>query len=240
MRVLMLQWADDLFLHGHDLARWITDYVDLEESMAVGSMSQEDLAHAAALLAADGRSPDERDWRIFERPVDQWTPSTLVVSGADDWPDVVARAYLFSEAARGFAANLSQVFPDFAAMVDIVRAEQHLHVRHWRRWLQILAADPGTRGELNRALLRRASLSADLFGGPPNTPSPGPSLDALHSTWLAVVKDEFRKLGFEEIELPAEPQPRRTVSADSQLANRLALIRSIRVAHPERMYSIYD
>ena len=35
---MVLAFADDLFLHGHHLPRWVTDYVDIEESLAVGSI----------------------------------------------------------------------------------------------------------------------------------------------------------------------------------------------------------
>ena len=61
MTALLRRWADDLFLHGHDLTRWITDYVDIEESMAVGSMSQEELAHGATLLEFAGDDPDHQE-----------------------------------------------------------------------------------------------------------------------------------------------------------------------------------
>ena len=78
MNALLPRFADDLFLHGHDLTGWITDYVDIEESMAIGSMAQEELAHAATLLEFAGDDPVQRDWRLFVRPVDAWAPAALV------------------------------------------------------------------------------------------------------------------------------------------------------------------
>ena len=47
---LVLAWCDDLSLQSHQLSKWITDYFDLEESLAVGSIAQELLAHSAALM----------------------------------------------------------------------------------------------------------------------------------------------------------------------------------------------
>ena len=83
---LVESWAEDLFLHGHDLARWITDYVDLEESLAVGSMSQEDLAHAATLWAGLGHDSEWRDEKVYRSDPSSWRPSRLCTSRLLEWP----------------------------------------------------------------------------------------------------------------------------------------------------------
>lgn len=138
--------ADDLFLHGHSLSRWVVDYVDLEESLSAGTIAQDDLAHAVALWEAAGRSAPVRDDLVYERGIDEWHASPLGTWAAHDWPEVVARGVVLAVIARHILDNDSVV--DRA-----VRAEQAIHDEHWRRWTSILIGDD----ELRSAFLTAVS-----------------------------------------------------------------------------------
>lgn len=239
MTQLLGLWADDLFLHGHDLTRWITDYIDLEESLAVGSMAQEDLAHAAALFAMIGLDATDRDRRIYQRPVDEWHPSTLIAARAVDWPDAVARAFLFSEAVASVVAHLTGSDDEpTARTAQVIQAEQDLHVRHWHRWVKILSRDPMTAKEFRAALEARAAMASDLFGTAAQAAGELP-LDTIHDQWRRRVQAALLALGTDEVALPTTA-PRRPAPKNGELAEVLAGIRQIRTSHPDRRYAIYD
>jgi 1,2-phenylacetyl-CoA epoxidase catalytic subunit len=251
MTPFLLRYADDLYLHGHDLVRWITDYVDLEESLAVGSMTQEELSHAAALLAATGADVVDRDTRYFVRPVEEWAPPQLLCEPATTWPDTVVRSLLFSEATAALVDRLRRVEDDAVrATAEVIAAEQSLHVRHWHRWLRILVRDRRTGDDLLAALHSRAAMCADLFSPAPGDPGQPaePSTDvtsvefdlaAVRSDWVKRVHAVTVAAGAGEITLP-EPVPCRTwLTADSMTAETIEQLRSIRIDHPERRYEIY-
>lgn len=234
-------WADDLFLHGTGLTRWITDYVDLEESMAVGSMSQEELAHAAALMGLDGNSPSDRDRRIYERPVEEWAPSSLVVQPAETWPEVVTRGFLFTEATLTLIERLQQSEEQPVSRTStVIRAEQDLHARHWHRWVPILARDRKTADEFEVALEARADLTADLFGDPSAGEPTDLPLDDIHGQWVDRVHAALLALGVDEIPLPEEREPRKNADQSSPLAGTLQRVRAVRDSYPDRRYEVYS
>jgi 1,2-phenylacetyl-CoA epoxidase catalytic subunit len=238
-------WSDDLVLHGHGLARWITDYVDFEESLAVGSMAQEDLAHAAALMSAAGCSAEDRDWRIYERPLEAWAPSALLAGPARTWPDTVAQAVLLAEAAAVVVERLTRLGDEVVARTAaVMRGEQELHVRHWHRWVRVLARDRKTGDEFLAALRERAEQCGDLFGDPPTTPGQPRSdaLDALsmHADWRGRVAGSLLALGAEEVPLPEGPVARRAPAPGAPLEGVLRGMRSVRSANPAWHYEIHE
>jgi 1,2-phenylacetyl-CoA epoxidase catalytic subunit len=166
LRPLLLAWADDLFLAGHQMGRWIVDYVELEESLAVGSIGQEQLGHARELLAVCGLDVSARDGRLFDRPAAEWNPSGLVaVRGGDDWAELVASSYVL--AAATLALLDVDVASGAAAALAVIRPEQALHLEHWQRWLALLRADAETAPRLEAALERTATCGDDLLAAVP-------------------------------------------------------------------------
>lgn len=166
MDATLSSWADDLFLHGARLAEWIVDYVDLEESLAVGTLAQEQLAHARELLTADGWDPVQADRRLYDRPAADWAPSLLAAEPLPTWPEVVCTGLLLTRATlsvltEGIAAqDDSELSEHFAE----VRSEQDLHLMHWQRWTRLLAAAESTAEEIEVELRRRADACVDLLG----------------------------------------------------------------------------
>lgn len=239
MSALLRRWADDLFLHGHDLTHWITDYVDIEESMAVGSMAQEELAHGATLLEFAGDNHEQRDWRVYRRAVEEWTPSEPVAHRVRDWPVAVARALLLTEATLTIVDHLAQsTEPRFASALEVIRSEQELHARHWHRWVKILHGEPTTADELRGALDDQAQRSADFFGASPDGDD-SDGLRELHGEWRRRVARALKDVGITDVELPGEPRPRRTRGPDDDLAEILAGLRAVRTANPDWNYEIH-
>lgn len=241
----LLAFSDDLFLHGHHLSRWITDYVDIEESLAVGSMAQEDLAHSASLMSSSGIGLDTRNWRIFERPPAQWSPSLMSHAPSHVWSDTAARGLLTT---LGFEVLLEQLDPredPDAGSLTVMRAEQALHRRHWERWLRIISTDPESARDLDSSLSRMAGSGADLFGDVPGDQQPdgaqpvepfGPlDLDEAHRLWVERVDgvlDAFDR----DIEMPRHRVDRAPGDRSAPLVETLDSIRAVRRSHPDRVY----
>ena len=238
MSALLRRWADDLFLHGHDLTHWITDYVDIEESMAIGSMAQEELAHGATLLEFAGDDHERRDWLLYRRPVEEWTPSESVAHRVRDWPVAVARALLLTEATLTVVDHLADGEQGpFASALHVVRAEQELHARHWRRWVKILHGEPTTTDELRSAFDEQVQRSADLFGSLPD--DDGEVLGELHEEWRRRVGGVLEEAQVTDVDLPERARPRRRPGPDDDLAEILVGLRAVRTANPDWNYEIH-
>jgi 1,2-phenylacetyl-CoA epoxidase catalytic subunit len=236
--VATLPWSDDLFLHHHQLVRWVTDYVDLEESLAIASVSQEELAHANVLLEQAGCTVEERDWRIFLRDVGEWAPSRLAVWPVEDWPTTVARGFLLTEASLVLVAELqrrgTESLQDAATVVE---AEQQLHARHWRRWVDILEGDPDTTEGFRADLAQAAARCDDLFGFAIG--SAVLDAQALHRAFHAAVETQLAELGISGPPLPREAVGRKPGTATPELARHLSRVRQVRAANPDWVYGIY-
>jgi ring-1,2-phenylacetyl-CoA epoxidase subunit PaaC len=231
---LVLAWCDDLFLQGHQLAAWVTDYVDLEESLTMGSIAQDLLAHAAALMGTCGVSAEERDWRIYERPAEEWFPSRVSLAPDGDWAAAVARGFVLNRATLVFRryADLPDR-PRVRELAQLIWAEQDLHARHWERWVRILASRPELSVGFRAALDQALNDAADLFGVPRGVDHPdeiltGASPLEMHTQW---VQDSARSLaacGVPESCLPAAPSARKPGHTSEALLDILTEVRSWR------------
>lgn len=217
--------ADDLFVLGNRLGERIVDYIDLEESLAVGSIGQEALAHAETVLALHGFDESAVDAHFFERPQAQWQVSR-VVGRLGDWPSTVACGLVIAAAVTVLAGEHAADEPAIAA----VRDEQRVHLDHWRRWAQALAAWPETREEFAQAYAGVTRSAGDLFGAGPQSVvtgvppgSSGPAVE-LHGRLAALISDR----GGPGSCLPRLPVPRAAGMGGSVLADCLARSRLVR------------
>lgn len=245
---LLRAWADDLYLHGSALARWITDYIDLEESLAVGSMAQEDVAHAARLLELCDVDPQTRDGLIYTRPAEEWTPSLLTSWAPLTWPETVARAFMVGTA---FACLVDELVAGGQGPVGktarVMAAEQRLHVRHWSRWVGILASNPATLAAFEDALGEATQRAGDMFGelaSPiiPDGEADLPKLDVepLHQRWRERVDEGLASVEAPCASLPERPRPRRAGGDLASLRRTVERLRSVRNGHPDFLYEIHS
>lgn len=212
---LWLALAEDLFVLGNRLGERIVDYIDLEESLAVGSIGQEALAHAETILTLHGFDASAADAHLFERPQEQWRVSR-VIGLLGDWPSTVVCGLVISAAVSVLAEERAADEPAFAA----IRDEQLVHLDHWRRWARALAAWPETSEEFTRAYADVTHRAGDLFGaGPQDTPT-----HALHARLAALVGDS----GVPGSRLPHRPVPRAAGTGGRVLADCLARGRLVR------------
>lgn len=233
---LVLAWCDDLFLQGHQFAAWVTDYVDLEESLTMGSIAQDLLAHTAALMGTCGVSADERDWRIYERPAEEWFPSRVSFAPRGDWAATVARGFVFNRAMLVFRryADLPDR-PRVRELAELIWAEQDLHARHWERWVRLLAHRDDLVSSFRAALDQALADAADLFGGPPDTEPDEILVGATplewHREWVTETAATLHDCGVAALHLPSVPVARKPGHTSEALLGVLAEVRSWR---PER------
>lgn len=248
---LLMAWAEDLYLHGSQLARWTTDYVDIEESLAVGSMAQEDIAHAGAFLRLRAFDAEMRHAFFYERGTEQWAPSSLMdwdPPGAVPWPRTVVRGYLFSHAVDELAAKLSECgHSGVAETARVIRAEQRLHLSHWTRWVRILSRDSETSEEFREHVAAAGKRIHDLWGAPPEITERKVAalqfeldLDDLHARWGKRVQGTLASLGVEEFPVPACPTPRRSRGDSAFLRPTLERLQFLRRDNPEFHYEVYS
>ncbi|MFI7407034.1 Phenylacetic acid catabolic protein [Streptomyces sp. NPDC049541] len=212
---LWLALAEDLFVLGNRLGERIVDYIDLEESLAVGSIGQEALAHAETILTLHAFDASAADAHFFERPQEQWRVSR-VIGRLGDWPSTVVCGLVIAAAVSVLAEGRADDEPAFAA----IRDEQLVHLDHWRRWARALAAWPETSDEFTRAFTEVTHCAGDLFGAGPQDAV----TDALHARLAALVGDS----GVPGSRLPHLPVPRAAGTGGSVLSDCLARGRLVR------------
>lgn len=214
----VLALCDDLFIQAHQLANWITDYVDLEESLAVGSISQELLAHSAALMGICGLGPEARDEQIFRRGSQQWWPSRVSCLPDRNWPATVVRGFVLNRAMIAIRPNLAVPDkPRVQQLAEVINAEEDLHAGHWLRWVSILAADANTAAEFQQEVDRALADAADLFGVVPVEGDVETDAELLllesdlitaHATWVDDVTALLTRCGLVVSAMPTEIRPR--------------------------------
>lgn len=230
--------AEDHFLHGHLLGSWVVDYIDLEESLAVGSVAQEELAHAATYLSLDGLDEAGRDDFVYERPVETWHPTRLLTHRLHDWPATVVRGVLLSHAALLRAEVLcgSDSEPVRAAGA-VIAAEQQLHVTHWQRWARLLSGDPRTASEFDHRAAVVVPLGRDVFGRVrPVDPASG---RRLHQSWAQRVASAFDDQQMVAQALGDEPLTRGAASGHAELVEVFDEIRGIRFGPDDGVRGLY-
>jgi 1,2-phenylacetyl-CoA epoxidase catalytic subunit len=236
---MFLRYAEDQFLHGHLLASLIVDYIDLEESLAVGSIAQEELAHAALLLELAGEDTAGRDGFIYERPLAEWWPSRLVVTSERDWPATVLRGLLVASAGMVLTQELgNHDMPQVRQAAETMRAEQGLHVTHWTAWVRLLSGSAGIREEFMKCGSRVLPLAQDVFGSAPDMPSAS-VCSRLHESFVAQVRPVLDAADLDASMLGEQPAARTAGSTQPELGKTLGTVRALRVSPDDGVRGVY-
>lgn len=154
-REALARWADDEFLIGHLLGVLLHEVLDLEEAVAMGSFSQDELSHAALLCDRLGDSARQKDERFFVREPRKFRCATLAATPIETWPAAVAKHLLYEEAEALRLEHLGEE--------TVMAREEALHRRHWWAWAEALARGAAGREAVERALAQLWPLTADLF-----------------------------------------------------------------------------
>ena len=201
---LLLTMADDEFVIGFSDSEWTGIAPLLEEDVAMSSLSQDELGHAAALysLLADVTGTDP-DAIAYDREPADYRHARLLDHGRGDWAMTIARRYLYETAdAVRLEALADCAWEPLANLVAKLRREERYHEMHITSWLERLATTPGEpRDRLVAALETLGPHAGTVF-----TPleAEGALVEAgilaramadLDRTWRAGVEPVFERLG---------------------------------------------
>ncbi len=212
---LLLSMADDEFVIGFSDSEWTGIAPLLEEDVAMSSLSQDELGHAAALygLLGDltGRDPDAI---AYDRAPAEYRHARLLDHGRGDWAMTIARRFLYETAdAVRLEALADGSWPPLADLVAKLRREERYHVMHITSWLERLATASGEpRDRLVDALETLGPDAGTVF-----TPmeSEGSLIDAgvlarpmadLEREWRARLDPAFERLGLPLAPATADPE----------------------------------
>jgi len=201
--------ADDEFVIGFSDSEWTGIAPLLEEDVAMSSLAQDELGHAAALygLLAEltGSDPDAI---AYDREPTQYRHCRLLDHGRGDWAMAIARRYLYDSAdVVRLEALVGGAWKPLADLVAKLIREERYHRMHAGAWLDRLALSHGEpRERLLGALTALAPDAATVFTPLPDEPTllaagilASPMRD-LEERWRASIAPTFAAL-----DLPLPP-----------------------------------
>ena len=209
---LLGSMADDEFVIGFSDSEWTGIAPLLEEDVAMSSLAQDELGHAAALygLLGDltGTAPDAL---AYDREPAEYRHCRLLDHGRGDWAMTIARRYLYDTAdAVRLDALAAGSWAPLAELVGKLIREERYHRMHASAWLDRLGRDRGEgRDRLLAALDVLAPDAATVFtplDGEPALVEAGvlsASSSTLEATWRASIQPAFARL-----DLPLPPPAR--------------------------------
>jgi len=168
---LLLSMADDEFVIGFSDSEWTGIAPLLEEDLAMSSLAQDELGHAAALYDLLATiTGGERDSIAYDREPADYRHARLLDHGRGDWAMAIARRFLYETAdAVRLAALVDGSWAPLADLVGKIRREERYHQVHIGAWLDRLArADGEPRDRLVAALSTLGPDASTVFTPLPN------------------------------------------------------------------------
>ncbi len=166
LRRLIVPVADDEWMMGHRGSEWLALAPDLEEDLALSSISQDEIGHAKLFydLAHDLGEPSADD-QVYHRPANRWRHADLTTKPRQGWAEWVVRRYLYEtfDTVRRSALERVPYAPLLSALKKMDREEAY-HLTHARSLMQTLAhGGPTSQAKLQHALQDDWPLVPDLF-----------------------------------------------------------------------------
>jgi len=205
-REFILQWADDKYIFGHQLAS-ITGFYgpDLEENLALGSVAQDHLGHARLLYGQLAPTEEEMDRLVFLRPAEEYRTSLLAASWKEqDWPFVVVKGLLYAHAELTRARALVEAAQKRAWRNGgrIVLRDDSVHHEHWLQWLLTICREPEGAQRVQEAIDGLWPLGGEFFhettwrGAGSIIGGEVPEAMSLLVEWAQRAGSELRAMGF--------------------------------------------
>ncbi len=209
---LLCSMADDEFVIGFSDSEWTGIAPLLEEDVAMSSLAQDELGHAAALygLLADLTGSDA-DALAYDREPPDYRHCRLLDHGRGDWAITIARRFLYDTAdVVRLEALADGSWAPLAELVGKLLREERYHRMHAGAWLDRLGRSGGeARDRLLAALGQLGPDAATVF-----TPLPGEAalieagilaapMTELETRWRGTIRPTFANL-----DLPMPPPAR--------------------------------
>ena len=206
--------ADDEFVIGFSDSEWTGIAPLLEEDVAMSSLAQDELGHAAALYGLLGElTGTDPDALAYDREPADYRHCRLLDHARGDWAMTIARRFLY-DGADGvrLEALADGSWAPLAELVGKLIREERYHRMHAGVWLDRLARSPGDpRDRLLAALEELAPDAATVF-----TPLEGEQalleagvlavpMTELEARWRAVIAPTLAALDLPMPALAGDP-----------------------------------
>ena len=155
---LLASMADDEFVIGFSDSEWTGIAPLLEEDVAMSSIAQDELGHAAALYGLlGGLTGTDPDALAYDREPDEYRHCRLLDHGRGDWAMTIARRFLYdtSDVVR-LEALADGAWAPLAELVGKLLREERYHRMHAGTWLERLARSRGRTARTPAGCARRA------------------------------------------------------------------------------------
>jgi ring-1,2-phenylacetyl-CoA epoxidase subunit PaaC len=138
---LLRSMADDEFVIGFSDSEWTGIAPILEEDVAMSSLAQDELGHAAALYGLLGHlTGTDPDALAYDREPDAYRHCRLLDHGRGDWAMAIARRFLYDTAdSVRLDALVGGSWAPLADLVGKLVREERYHQMHATVWLDRLA-----------------------------------------------------------------------------------------------------
>ncbi len=209
---LLRSMADDEFVIGFSDSEWTGIAPLLEEDVAMSSLAQDELGHAAALYALLGTLTGlDADALAYDREPADYRHCRLLDHGRGDWAMTIARRFLYDSAdGVRLEALAGGWWAPLAELVGKLIREERYHRLHAEAWLDRLARAHGEpRERLLAALATLAPDAATVFTPLPGEPALveagilGAPMRELEARWRSAIAPTFATL-----DLPMPPAAR--------------------------------
>ncbi|MEY8188796.1 1,2-phenylacetyl-CoA epoxidase subunit PaaC [Peribacillus simplex] len=153
IKELLLQLADDDFIHSYRGAEWLGLAPHIEEDVASASISQDTMGHAAIYYKLlDELGVGDADKLAHDRPAKERRNAIILelVNGPGyymkdpeyDWAFAVVRNYFYTQAKAIKVRSLhSCSYEPLAEVAQKVQMELYYHLMHWKTWfVQLLGS----------------------------------------------------------------------------------------------------
>jgi len=216
---LLLSMADDEFVIGFTDSEWTGIAPLLEEDVAMSSLSQDELGHAAALYGLLGELTGlDADTIAYDREPAEYRHARLLDHGRGDWAITIARRYLYETAdAVRLDALTGGSWSPLADLVGKIAREERYHRMHVDAWLDRLAnGGSETHTRLAVALVQLGPDAGTVF-----TPLPDEEglvgdgvlaapMAELETRWRSAIQPRLRALGLPAVPATRDPDRGRT------------------------------
>ena len=166
LTALLGSMADDEFVIGYSDSEWTGIAPLLEEDVAMSSLAQDELGHAAALFGLLGElTGTDPDVLAFDREPAEYRHARLLDHGRGDWAMTIARRYLYETAdAVRLGALVDGAWAPLAELCRKLVREERYHLMHVGSWFGRLADTDGEpRDRLETALAVLAPDAGTVF-----------------------------------------------------------------------------
>jgi ring-1,2-phenylacetyl-CoA epoxidase subunit PaaC len=163
---LLCSMADDEFVIGFSDSEWTGIAPLLEEDVAMSSLAQDELGHAAALYGLFGElTGTDPDALAYDREPEAYRHCRLLDHGRGDWAMTIARRFLYDTAdGVRLDALVGGTWGPLAELVGKLVREERYHRMHAGAWLDRLArGGDESRSRLLTALTTLGPDAATVF-----------------------------------------------------------------------------